>query len=94
MRIRWLKRADCDLDALASFIAQDDPDAAARMARRVIEAVEALAPYPARGRPGRIEGTRELVIATTPYLVAYRVKNQVVEVLRVLHSAQRWPDRL
>ena len=94
MRIRWLKRADCDLDALASYIAHDNPDAAARIALRVIEAVEDLGTHPGIGRPGRVEGTRELVVSNTPYVVAYRVHQNVVEVLRVLHSAQNWPDRI
>jgi len=94
VRIRWLKRADCDLDALASDIAHDNPDAAARIALRVIEAVENLGTHPGIGRPGRVEGTRELVVSNTPYVVAYRVHQNVVEVLRVLHSAQNWPDRI
>jgi toxin ParE1/3/4 len=89
-----LKRADCDLDALASYIAHDDPDAAARMALRVIEAVEELGSHPGIGRQGRVEGTRELIVSKTPYLVAYRVRQNEVEVLRALHGAQKWPDRL
>ena len=46
------------------------------------------------GRAGRVRGTRELAIDGTPYIVAYRIKGNVVEVLRVIHGAQRWPRRL
>ena len=46
------------------------------------------------GRPGRVEGTRELVVAGTPYIVPYRVKAEIVQIITVLHSAQRWPDRI
>jgi toxin ParE1/3/4 len=45
-----------------------------------------------RGRPGRWPGTRELIIPGTPYIVPYRVKGPVVEILRVFHGARRWPD--
>lgn len=55
------------------------------------EAVERLADFPQRGRPGRLEGTRELVIVGTPYLAVYRTGETSVRILRVLHGAQDWP---
>ena len=55
--------------------------------------MERLREFPALGRPGRVEGTRELIIAGTPYIVPYRVRGDTVEIITVLHSAQRWPDR-
>jgi plasmid stabilization system protein ParE len=56
--------------------------------------VEALAEYPALGRPGRIDGTRELALPDIPYIVAYRVGERDVEILAILHTSQRWPDLL
>jgi toxin ParE1/3/4 len=56
-------------------------------------AVSRLIVHPESGRPGRRNGTRELAVARTPYLVAYRLKSDVIEVLRVMHGRQRWPDR-
>jgi toxin ParE1/3/4 len=53
-----------------------------------------MAEHPRVDRPGRIEGTRELVFPGTPYIVAYRVAASEVIVLRILHSAQQWPTRL
>ena len=44
------------------------------------------------GRPGRVPGTRELVIPGTPYIVPYRVQGEAIQILRVYHSARRWPE--
>jgi addiction module RelE/StbE family toxin len=74
-------------------IAADNPAAAARLVERIRTAVERLGAHPGIGRPGRVAGTRELVIAGTPYIVPYRVKDEVVQIITILHGAQRWPDR-
>jgi toxin ParE1/3/4 len=83
-----------NLDAEAEFIARDSPPAATRVVTAIISAVERLKPYPALGRPGRITGARELIVPDTPYIVPYRVRGDVVEVLRVFHAARRWPTHL
>jgi plasmid stabilization system protein ParE len=80
-----------NLEAEAEYIARDSPAAAQRMARRIEQAVELLATYPALGRAGRVEGTRELVIPDTPYIIPYRVRGERVELLRVFHTARKWP---
>ena len=61
---------------------------------RIREQVEGLMQFPEIGRPGRIEGTREMVIHRTPYIAAYRIADDTVRILRVLHGAQRWPEEL
>ena len=94
LEIRWLKRALANLDAEAAFIARDSPAAAARMVETVARAIELLAEHPGLGRPGRVEGTRELVVSGTPYLVPYRVRGHAVEILRIFHGARKWPDKL
>jgi addiction module RelE/StbE family toxin len=71
-----------------------NPTAASRMIERIRATVTRLARSPALGRPGRVAGTRELVIQHTPYIVPYRVSGDVVQIITILHSAQRWPDRL
>jgi toxin ParE1/3/4 len=81
-----------DLGAAEKFIAQDNSEAAAKVALTIVKAVSQLKDQPGTGRAGRVPGTRELVIAETPYIVPYRVKNDVVEILRVYHSARKWPD--
>ena len=81
------------LEDIAERIAADNPAAAVRMVTRIRTAVERLAALPQAGRPGRVTGTRELIISGTPYIVPYRVKGEAVQIITILHSAQRWPDR-
>jgi addiction module RelE/StbE family toxin len=81
------------LEDIRERIASDNPAAATRVIERIRSAVRRLAASPAIGRLGRVEGTRELVITGTPYIVPYRVKDDAVEIVTVLHCAQRWPDR-
>lgn len=93
MRVRWLRAALANLDDEADYVAKDSPAAAARLVKRIHSAVQDLRRFPALGRPGRVPGTRELVIPGTPYIVPYRVREDAVEVLRGFHSARRWPKK-
>ena len=93
MKIKWLRRALTNLDDLAAYIARDNPKAAASMVVRIMSVVEGLGSHPSLGRPGRVAGTRELVVSGTPFIVPYRVRDQTVEIICVFHSARRWPDR-
>ena len=93
MRVRWLRTALRNLDEEAEYIAADDPAAARLVVGRVLEAVDLLADQPALGRPGRVPGTRELVVPKTRYLVPYRVRRDTIEILRVFHTSRRLPQR-
>jgi toxin ParE1/3/4 len=89
----WSPEAIDDLAALRAYIARDNPAAAQRVVLRIIHSVETLLPNnPEMGRSGRVPGARELVIATTPFIVPYRVVGSVIQILRVYHGARRWPD--
>jgi toxin ParE1/3/4 len=93
MNIVWSPEAIQDLVSLRAYIAQESPAGAKRTVLRVVGIVENLLPdNPHIGRPGRVPGTRELVIPQTPYIVPYRVRGEAVQILRVYHSARRWPD--
>ncbi|MEI2302320.1 type II toxin-antitoxin system RelE/ParE family toxin [Ensifer sp. MJa1] len=92
-RIRWTLRALRRLDEIGACIEKDDPEAAARVVARIVTAVDALAEYPASGRPGRIKSTRELVLADVLYIIPYRVGRDV-EILTVMHAHQQWPQVL
>jgi toxin ParE1/3/4 len=92
MEVRWLDDALADVTEIYRFIAADDPRAATRVVARIQAAVRLLAAVPHRGRPGRWHGTRELVIPRTPYIVPYRVRADIIEILRVFHTARRWPE--
>ena len=89
MKVHWLRAAVRNLIEQEEYIARDDPDAAERIVTRVYEAVDRLALQPASGRPGRVPGTRELVVSGTPFVIPYRVRENGIEVLRVLHGARR-----
>ena len=89
MKVRWLRTALRNLEEEATYIAADDPAAARLVVARVLEAVIQLAVQPGLGRPGRVPGTRELVVARTRYVVPYRVKRDTVEILRGDRFEQR-----
>lgn len=92
MRVKWLRRALQILDHEAGYIAQDNPKAAAEFVLHLRDSALMLGEQPNLGRPGRIPGTRELVVANLPYILPYRVRNDAVEILRVFHTARKWPD--
>ena len=94
MTIVWSARALRHLAKLRAFIARDRPTAAREVALAILSSVELLADQPGLGRPGRLPGTRELVIPGTPYVVPYRVRGSRLEIIAVFHGRQRWPERL
>lgn len=91
MQVKWLRKALANLDAEAAYIARENPVAAVNVVRKILAAVSLLADQPSLGSPGRIAGTRELIIPDTRYLVPYRIKNDRVEILRVFHTSRRQP---
>ena len=90
--LKWLRRADIDLQKVESYIAKDNPKAAVEMVVKIILAVERLEHFPGIGRTGRVDGTKELVIDGTPYIVPYRRRGNLIEILRVYHSSRLWPQ--
>ena len=93
MRLRWLRQALRNLDDEAAYIASRDAQTAGLVVQRVMQAVAQLAEQPELGRPGRVPGTRELVVLRTRYVVPYRINGDCVEILRVFHSSRRLPPR-
>ena len=91
MREKWIRLALRDLDEVEAYIARDNPAAAAEVALNIARAVSLLQEQPGLGRAGRVSGTRELVIPDSPFIVPYRVKDNIVQVLRVYHASRRWP---
>jgi addiction module RelE/StbE family toxin len=94
MYLEWSVFARADRKSIFDYIEEDNPRAAIIVDERIRTRVVGLAQFPEIGRPGRIEGTRELVIARTPYIAAYCIMGDTVRVLRVLHGAQQWPDEM
>ncbi|MEJ1978985.1 MAG: type II toxin-antitoxin system RelE/ParE family toxin [Acetobacteraceae bacterium] len=94
MRIEWLPAAEAGRESQISYVAERNPVAAIDMGDAIEAAVSRLSEHPESGRPGRVPGTRELVVSGTPYIIAYRIEATVVVILRLLHGAQRWPARI
>ncbi len=94
VRLIWTEPALWDLGSIRAYISVDSTAAADRQLDKVFVAVARLSQFPESGRPGRHAGTRELVIAGTPYVIPYRVRGDIIQVLRVLHGRRRWPDRV
>ena len=94
MRLTWSAFALSDRDGIFTYIEAHNPAAAIAIDERIVAAARRLRDFPESGRPGRVAGTRELVITGTPYVTAYQLTGDVVRILRVLHGAQQWPDDL
>ncbi len=91
MEIRWSPEAADDLERIVRYIQRDNAAAAVEVAPAVYQGVNGLQAMPGRGRAGRIENTRELVIPSLPYIVIYRLENDLVQIARIYHAAQDWP---
>lgn len=94
MRVKWLRRALENLDDEAACIADDSPRMAAEFVLHLRASAAKLADQPNMGRPGRIDGTRELVVTRFSYILPYRARGGSVEILRVFHTARKWPKRM
>jgi len=94
VKLEWSLFAIEDRNNIFDYVEQDNPYAAVIIDKRIDEQTRALLQFPECGRPGRVEGTRELVIPRTSYIVAYRVVGDAVRILRVLHGAQLWPEEI
>jgi toxin ParE1/3/4 len=93
LRVVWLPRAIADFDSQLDYIAKDNPRIATDIGDRIVQHVSHLSEYPEMGRDGRRQKTRELVVPRTPFVIVYRVGSDRLEILRVLHGAQRWPPQ-
>jgi toxin ParE1/3/4 len=91
MQLRWTHEAATDLEHIADYLFEHAPDRAETLVRAVYDAPATLLMFPQRGRPGRKEGTRELVLSPLPYMLVYAVRDEVIFIVRILHGAQQWP---
>ncbi|PIX97854.1 MAG: type II toxin-antitoxin system mRNA interferase toxin, RelE/StbE family [Hydrogenophilales bacterium CG_4_10_14_3_um_filter_63_21] len=94
MRLRWLPEALDDLREIHAYIANENPEAARRVIGEIRREVAILVAQPQTGRFGRLPGSREFVIRKYPYIVAYRIRDEEVQCLLVVHTSRRWPKRL
>jgi toxin ParE1/3/4 len=88
VEIVWSPLARARLREIRAYVARDEPDAAAKLATRIVSLVEALREHPYLGRAGSEPGVRELVVGGTPYLIFYRVQGDRVTISTIWHGAQ------
>jgi toxin ParE1/3/4 len=94
VRIEWSRFALEDRDLIFDYVANESPHAAIAIDLEIEHQVSLLATFPDSGRIGRVPETRELIINRTSYIAAYMLKGDSIIVLRILHSAQIWPDEV
>lgn len=94
MRVKLSPRARSDLHELVRRIAADSPRNARLVRERIDEAIQQLREHPESGRPGRVDGTRELVIPRTGYIAPYRIANRTLEIIAFIHESRQWPADL
>jgi addiction module RelE/StbE family toxin len=93
--IEWTEQATRHLDQARDYISlANSEEVAARVVTHIVTSVQHLATFPMSGRPGRVRGTRELVIANSPFIVAYGIEKERIVILAIYHGAQQWPEVL
>lgn len=92
MKLLWSAYALADRDEIFDYIQADNPRAAVAVNDLIRRNIELLIRFPDSGRAGRVEDTRELPIRQTPYIAAYRVLDDPVLILRIIHGARQWPE--
>ena len=91
--IEWTEQATRQLDQVRDYLGFSNSEkVAARITMQIVTSVQRLAAFPMLGRPGRVPGTRELVISNTPFIAAYAIEKARIVVLAIYHGAQRWPE--
>lgn len=93
MIIEWHPFAKCDLDEILEYtVTERNFQDALNIQERLNRQIATLKAHPFAGRPGRMRNTRELIILRTPFIASYRVMDDRIIILRVLHGARKWPN--
>ena len=93
MHLRWTDSAVRDFTHICDYIeTRTGPAASRKVALSIHRQTDLLAKFPEQGRTGRSPDTRELVFSGLPYLAVYRIHSDSVEIVRILHGAQPWPE--
>ena len=90
MKLVWTRTASTDRKEIREYIAQADPVAALALDELISQKAGDLVGHPGLGRPGRVTGTRELVLHQN-YILIYDTSADLIRLLRVLHAARQWP---
>jgi len=91
VKLIWSPEARIDLREMVLYLSEKNPYAARALYERIETVAAEIIATPYIGRPGRVPGTRELVITNTPYILPYQIRSELIEILRVYHGARKWP---
>jgi len=94
MKVVWSRRAIRHLVCSRKYIEKNSEQTAALVAKRIVKAVDLLQAHPEIGCPGRVVGTRELVVPETPFIIPYRVRGERLELIAIFRGRQKWPTKL
>jgi toxin ParE1/3/4 len=89
--VNWTPPAELALDGIIDHIAPENPAAARYVVAAIREHAEHLGVFPRLGRPGRVKGSRELVVPRLPYIIVYAPLTDRVDILHVYHGKRQWP---
>jgi toxin ParE1/3/4 len=92
MQIRWTRKALNNLETAVNYIASDSPGNAQKVAQKIWDSIQLLRQQPGMGRPGRVPGTRELIISDLPFIVPYAEHKGEIVILRIIHASMKWPE--
>ncbi|MBV4463071.1 type II toxin-antitoxin system RelE/ParE family toxin [Pseudomonas frederiksbergensis] len=90
MRLVWRPMALDDRSRIMDHISQDNPIAAVALDEMFELKAEHARQRPTLYRKGIVPGTREIVV-TSNYVMVYLIRDDLVEMLRVMHARQKWP---
>lgn len=91
MKVAWTPAAADDLEQIADYLLEQNPEVATRIVRQIYTAANSLKKFPNLGRPGRKSGTQELIVGSLPYIIIDEIIEKRIRITRILHGAQRWP---
>lgn len=92
MQIRWTRKALNNLETAVHHIASDSPGNAHKVAQKIWDSIQLLRQQPGMGRPGRVSGTRELIISGMSFVVPYAEHKGEIVILRIIHASMKWPE--
>ena len=92
VKIRIAPAATAHLTAAFEYLDGINSKLASAQMKRIFEGIDQLKRFPESGHTGRFEGTRELVIPRTPFIVVYSIDRDVINIAAILHGSQRWPQ--
>lgn len=93
MKIRWTQPFTQNLEAARLYIMAEDPNAALKVLQHILGTLDTLSRFPEAGKASKQKiGTRQIVVPNTPFVIAYRIHNEAIELLALWHHAQKWPS--